>query len=858
MSEISSASTFEEHNHRYLTELVRGFSDHQGEFKLWIALCGSVDFRGKLIDELIALSPCDILQIDLQPPLFSLAGKIQAELSPKPADVLMIRGLEKAQSLEQLFMGANRVRDAFQEHFPLPMVMWVTEPIFKKLGKYAPDFVALATLLDFKISSESYVSFIRETADRVFNTILESKSSWYQEHADYIPGTNSSLKADLQAAYKALTQRGHELEAEYEAGLEFVLAQETDFSTPPCRLHYESSLKLWQKCENLPRMGVTLFYLGLGWRLHGARNESRRQYSYNRSMTYFQNCLEVFEKARRPEWAARTINFLAGVLQRLQRWDILAEVIEQSMNYHASFPDAIMLARTYGFMAELALAKDRPEEARGHAHKALATLEAASMEGEIDTTAQSIAERAFSFHRGWYLYSLAKSYQTDEHIDRRLEYLNLAREATKAQYEPELYINILKALREGYFRKKLYKPAFSYHQEQKTVEQEFGLQAFIGAGRLKPNRQILKLSPSPMDYQQTTALEIRHCNRLHDVERLMDRLHSQKSPLIILHGPSGVGKSSLIQAGLIPTMNAKYIDGRRLTPILLQEYGDWHLSIAKKLGILSLSVSKDLLLAKIGQTEDHIIFIFDQLEEFFTISRKVEQRTAFFEFLSGCLAINHVKIILALREEFLHLLLEWERHFDLKLLDHDLLSNKQRFYLGSLKKAETLGLLKQISEAAQFKMEPELLQQLTEELSDPMGRILPMELQVVGAQLQNEHITTLEQYRQRGPKSRLVARWLEAAIEQCGPENEEMAWAVLFLLTSETHVQPIKTSLELEIALKRTLPEWSGMEARNFSIVLEILVHSGLLYMFPEYPNNRYQLIHDYLSPFIRKRKPFH
>ena len=41
----------------------------------------------------------------------------------------------------------------------------------------------------------------------------------------------------------------------------------------------------------------------------------------------------------------------------------------------------------------------------------------------------------------------------------------------------------------------------------------------------------------------------------------------------------------------------------------------------------------------------------------------------------------------------------------------------------------------------------------------------------------------------------------------------------------------------------------------RLDLVLEILVGSGLLFMIPDAPTDRYQLVHDYLVSYVRQEK---
>lgn len=54
-----------------------------------------------------------------------------------------------------------------------------------------------------------------------------------------------------------------------------------------------------------------------------------------------------------------------------------------------------------------------------------------------------------------------------------------------------------------------------------------------------------------------------------------------------------------------------------------------------------------------------IILVLDQFEEFFFVSNPRIQRIEFYKFFSECLNISFVKIILSLREDYLHHLSEF-------------------------------------------------------------------------------------------------------------------------------------------------------------------------------------------------------
>ncbi|MFN6232846.1 MAG: ribosome assembly protein 4, partial [Dolichospermum sp.] len=126
--------------------------------------------------------------------------------------------------------------------------------------------------------------------------------------------------------------------------------------------------------------------------------------------------------------------------------------------------------------------------------------------------------------------------------------------------------------------------------------------------------------------------------------------------------------------------------------------------------------------------------------------------------------------------------------------------------------------------------------------------VRPIELQIVGTQLQTEQITTLAKYREFGNKEKLVEKFLEDVIKDCGSEHEQVARLVLYLLTDENNTRPLKTKDELVVQL----PESENLD---LVLILNIFVASGLVLLLPESPADRYQLVHDYLVEFIRQQQ---
>ncbi|HAG85168.1 MAG TPA: hypothetical protein DCL61_29470, partial [Cyanobacteria bacterium UBA12227] len=241
-------------------------------------------------------------------------------------------------------------------------------------------------------------------------------------------------------------------------------------------------------------------------------------------------------------------------------------------------------------------------------------------------------------------------------------------------------------------------------------------------------------------------------------------------------------------------------------------------------------------------------------EEFFFTYSSVIERRLFWEFLGECLQILSVKVILSLREDYLHYLLEGNRLESMSVIGHDILGKNVLYGLGNFSPIDARAIIEDLTTRSRFYLEPELIDELVKDLAGLTGEVLPIELQVVGAQLQAEGIKTLVQYRELGTKEELVRRYLAEVVSDCGVENRQAAELVLYLLTDEKGTRPLKTRVELERDLEALVGDLNT-EVSKLDFILRIFVESGLVLLLPEKPANRYQLVHDYLSVFIRQQQ---
>ena len=336
-----------------------------------------------------------------------------------------------------------------------------------------------------------------------------------------------------------------------------------------------------------------------------------------------------------------------------------------------------------------------------------------------------------------------------------------------------------------------------------------------------------------------------------------------KRQLIVIYGESGVGKSSILQAGLIPVLEKKSIDTRDVVVVLRRVYVNWISQLGKGLAkqlekTKNLAVNSEALtsiegiFAQLKKNEKSnllTVIIFDQFEEFFFVNREPRHRREFAQFLQYCLEIPFVTIVLSLREDYIHYLPYFSRLANLEVINENILDKNILYYLGNFTPSKAKLVIEELTANSQFKIDSELTEKLVEDLAEELGEVRPIELQIVGAQLQAEKITILGKYQELGnnPKVELVDKYLESVVQDCGKENEEFAWVVLWLLTDENNTRPLKTKAELV--------KESPFNLEKLELVLKIFVDSGLVFLLPEKPAALYQLVHDYLVGFIREIK---
>ncbi len=831
MTQVNPLENLSPENQRFVKTLTRSLAMSQGNFSLIFARCNYASLREQVRKLLHEQSAVALQELCLPPSTKSLYGTISDAVKENPPQALLVFGVESVLALDDLLTAANRARDRFRQDFPFPIVLWVTDIVLSKLGRLANDFNTWAgPPIHFTVSPEDLREFLCQKIEQTLN--CES---------------NSKLEGcEIEAVEKDLLVLGERLDPELQACWEFIQGtiQFQNRHIDAAIGHYEKSWAIWQQHDQLERQGIVCMKIADAYNRKAELHRAKNQDYWQQTRTYLQQALFCFQSVKREKLVAQSISKLGEVLQHLEAWQELQALATEALEIHNHTGPANLVAQDYAFLAQTALHQGEWERVNELAKQGLGVLEQAGSP---------------KHERSLHLLLLAKS---QRHLGQEAEALKTLKEAKQIPPEknsPQLYIQILEELQEFHRDNQQYLKAFEFKLEQREIESKYRLLAFIGAGRLQPlATEALNFNLENRE-QVADAVEeiVAASGRQQDVNNLIGRIGRPDCKLTVLYGQSGVGKSSIVQAGLVPALKLTSFDGWDAVPVLLQNYDDWMQELGKKLAAALVEVKAVValpqletpaaMLKRLSENENCrlvTVLIFDQFEEFFFVYKEQEMRREFYLFLSQILHISYVKVILSLREDYLYYLLEASRSANLDIIDNDILNKNTLYYLGNLSRLDAKAVISSLTERSQFYLEPELVDALVEELASELGEVRPIELQVVGSQLQAEKITTVARYQQNGPKKALVERFLQAVVQDCGPDNQDVAKLILYLLTDENNTRPQKPREVLELEL--------GLKAATLDLVLEILVKSGLVLRVPSTPADRYQLVHDYLVTFIR------
>ncbi|WP_395847658.1 protein kinase [Cystobacter fuscus] len=325
-----------------------------------------------------------------------------------------------------------------------------------------------------------------------------------------------------------------------------------------------------------------------------------------------------------------------------------------------------------------------------------------------------------------------------------------------------------------------------------------------------------------------------------EVDTLLEWLESSRAGRhrwVQVEGLSGVGKSSLLQAGLLPRMKAHPSRG---TP-------RWRVVHVRPSGM------REALPAQLEEQTPPgclVLVVIDPLEDFFTLDEA--ERQWLDERLSTALAVpdGRLRLLTTLRVEFS------DRLEQLPRLSRQL-NDARRYSLRPMEGEALVRVIEEMAWRAGLRLSKGLPEQMVRETASE-GNPLPLlahTLQELRA-LQGSEVLTHERYAQLGGVRGSLARRAEELLEELGPPRLECAkWMVLSLVQVSKGLPTLRRTRPRQEVLaaagggalaEEVLSRLSGMRAAPGGSVdraLRLVIVSG----GPEPSTQRLELIHDTL-----------
>ncbi|HSC03853.1 MAG TPA: BTAD domain-containing putative transcriptional regulator [Solirubrobacteraceae bacterium] len=260
------------------------------------------------------------------------------------------------------------------------------------------------------------------------------------------------------------------------------------------------------------------------------------------------------------------------------------------------------------------------------------------------------------------------------------------------------------------------------------------------------------------------------CGRERVVSELIARL--AEWPLVGILGPSGIGKSSLLRAGVLPALRAGALPGSAGWRQVMLRPGEHPCAELER----ALGGPVDKVLANLG-VQERIVVAIDQLEELFTACQQEPERR---EFLARLVAAagedqRRVLVLCTLRADFYGRLSAYPGFAELLSRSHAL--------VGPMDPAELREAIERPAARAGLEVEDRLVDVLVAEVGDEPGALPLLSTTLLELwRARDGHVLRLQDYRATGGVRSGVARIAEAAYMRLPEAEQRVAREVLLRL----------------------------------------------------------------------------
>ena len=333
---------------------------------------------------------------------------------------------------------------------------------------------------------------------------------------------------------------------------------------------------------------------------------------------------------------------------------------------------------------------------------------------------------------------------------------------------------------------------------------------------------------------------------------------TNEHPVVVLFGRSGIGKTSLMRAGVIATLAQRAQEASveedsekpwlgiyaRCLEDPSQSIREATTTAVEELGFDVGGLQDDSTLLQFFRdaaemTGRRLLIIIDQFEEYFVrLGDRVKER--FLDEWTDCIAdaADVVHWAIGIREDFVGQL--WDLHDRIPEVMHHM------YRLRKLTREQAKDAIVKPAQSFDVHFETELVEKLLEDLS--REGIEPAQLQIVCDRLyeakpSGQHTIGLHTYEHLGRAERILSQYLDYALSQFGLQDRRVARAILKHMVSSSEV--------LAISPIEKISEQLGFEEERIERVMARLVDFRLLRGVGEERSKQYQLVHEYLTTEI-------
>lgn len=331
--------------------------------------------------------------------------------------------------------------------------------------------------------------------------------------------------------------------------------------------------------------------------------------------------------------------------------------------------------------------------------------------------------------------------------------------------------------------------------------------------------------------------------REREITEICSKIDAHRS--FILHGRSGVGKSSLLRAGIIPRFKD---EGKHV--FLINSFIDPLADLIKALNSLEgirTEHDRDQQITQIEISDNvaQVIFFFDQFEDFFLLLPE-ERRSKFIESLNRLFrnGLQKIKMVFVLREDLLAEMSAFKKALP-EIYHHE-------YRLMRLTREEAVRAIVGPAKKVNYTYESGLVESILDDLS-VNNEIDPPQLQIVCDVLfdtaQKSGVLTFADYRNLGGASNILTGYLERVMRRLDSHDLQIAKQILISLISADGRHLFMKVSDIQAKLYQD----TAADAAHIRNVIEDLAAARIIRFRFEEGQAWLELAHDFLITEIMR-----